>query len=171
MRFSLAAFSGFLVLGFPTAVLPASAQVSIFLTPAPNAPFTAVVEVQRTILRPDGSVFNLKSMRTLARDGIGRIHNESRTFVPAGSTSTPEVDHIHLYDPRTRVSTELDARKRTFYSYTVNHPPSTVPPTVRYGSPSGSGVPQNDFSKEEELGSKEIQGVLARGVQGDRRHG
>jgi hypothetical protein len=165
MRFSLAAFSGFLLLAIPATVLPASAQVSIFLTPVPNSPFSAVVEVRRTTIRPDGSVFNVKSTRTIARDGLGRIHNESRTFVPATSTNTPEVDHIHLYDPRTRVSTELDARKRTFYTQTINHPPSTVPPTVRYGSPSGTGVPQNDFSKEEDLGSKEIEGVLARGVR------
>jgi hypothetical protein len=165
MRFSLAVFSGFLLLAISATVLPAYAQVNIFLTPVPNAPFSAVVDVQRTRIRPDGSVFNLKSNRTLARDGIGRIHNESRTFIPATSTGTPEVEHIHLYDPRTRVSAELDAHNRTFYAQTVNHPPSTVPPTVRYGSPSGTGVPANDFSREVDLGSQEIEGVLAHGVR------
>jgi hypothetical protein len=164
MRFSLAVFSGFLLLTIPATVLPTSAQ-SIFLTPVPNAPFSAVVEVQRTRTRSDGSVSNLKSVRSLARDGIGRIHNETRTFVPATSTGTPEIVHIHLYDPRTRISTELDARTRTFYTQTMNHPPSTVPPTVRFGSPSETGVPQNDFAKEEDLGSQEIEGVLARGVR------
>ncbi|MGB9364055.1 MAG: hypothetical protein WCA99_20785, partial [Candidatus Sulfotelmatobacter sp.] len=144
---------------------PTSAQVNIFLTPVPNAPFSAVVDVQRTRIRSDGSVFDLKSIRSMARDGIGRIHNESRTFVPATSADTPEVEHIHLYDPRTRISTELDVRTRTYYTQTMNHPPSTVPPTVRYGSPSGTGVPQNDFSKEEDLGSQEIEGVLARGMR------
>jgi hypothetical protein len=165
MRFSLAAFSGFVLLTLPATVLPASAQVTIFLTPVPNAPFSAVVDVQRTRIRPDGSVINLKSIRSMARDSIGRIHNESRTFIPATSTETPEVEHIHLYDPRARISTELDARNRTFYTQTISHPPSTVPPTVRYGSPSGTGIPQNDFSKEEDLGSQEIEGVLARGVR------
>ena len=165
MRFSLAAFSGFLLLTIPATVLRTSAQVNIFLTPVPNAPFSAVVDVQRTRVRSDGSVFNLKSIRSMARDAIGRIHNESRTFIPATSTGTPEIEHIHLYDPRTRISTELDARTRTFYTQTMNHPPSTVPPTVRFGSPSVSGVPQNDFSKEEDLGSHEIEGVLARGVR------
>jgi len=165
MRFSLAAFSGFLLATIPAAVLPASAQANIFLTPVPNAPFTAEVEVQQARIRPDGSVSNLKSVRMLARDGIGRIHNESRIYIPAASTAMPEVVHIHLYDPRTRISTELDASTRTFYTQTINHPPSTVPPTVRYGSPSATGVPQNDFSKEEDLGTKEIEGVLARGVR------
>ena len=165
MRFSLAAFSGFLLLTIAATVLRTSAQVNIFLTPVPNAPFSAVVDVQRTRVRSDGSVFNLKSIRSMARDGIGRIHNESRTFIPATSTGTPEIEHIHLYDPRTRISTELDARTRTFYTQTMNHPPSTVPPTVRFGSPSGTGLPQNDFAKEEDLGSHEIEGVLARGVR------
>ncbi len=165
MRFSLAAFSGFLLLTIPATVLPASAQVNIFLTPVPNAPFSAVVEVQRTSIRSDGSVLNLKSFRNMARDGIGRIHNESRTFVASGSTRTPEILYIHLYDPRNRVSTEVDARSQTFYTHTMNHPPSAVPPTVRFGAPSASGVPQNDFAKEEDLGSQEIEGVLARGVR------
>jgi hypothetical protein len=170
MRFSLTAFSGLLLfaitlLAITAAVPHASAQVHIFLTPVPNSPFTAVAEIQRTGIRPDGSVFNVKTIRVLARDGIGRIHNESRSFIPADSTETPAVTHIHLYDPRTRISTELDARNHTFLTQTVNHPPSTVPPTVRYGSPSGTGVPQNDFSKEEDLGSQEIEGVMARGVR------
>jgi hypothetical protein len=165
MRFSFAAFSGFLLLTLIATVLPASAQVNIFLTPVPNAPFSAVVDVQRTVIRPDGSAFSVKSIRNMARDGMGRIHNESRTYIPATSAGTPEIDHIHLYDPRTRVSTELDARKQTFYSHTMDHPPSTVPPTVRYGSPSGTGVPQNDFSKEEDLGNQEIGGVSVHGVR------
>jgi hypothetical protein len=165
MRFSLVAFSGFLLLTIPATVLPTSAQANIFLTPVPNAPFSAVVEVQRTRIRSDGSVFNLKSIRSVARDGIGRIHNESRALIPAASTGTPEIEHIHLYDPRTRISTELNARTQTFYTQTMNHPPSTAPPTVRFGSPSGTGLPRNDFSKEEDLGSQEIEGVLARGVR------
>lgn len=164
MPFFRGAFSGFafFVVAF---TVPQSSAQGLFLTPIPGAPFTAVVEVQRTVIRPDGSVFNLKSIRNLARDGSGRIHNESRAFLPANSPSTPEVEHIHLYDPQTRISTEIDMHNRTYYTHAVNHPPSTVPPTVRYGSPSGTGVPQNDFSKEEDLGSLEIEGVQARGVR------
>ncbi len=164
MRFSFGAFSGFLLLVSSGMFFSASAQ-GIFLTPVPNAPFTAVVEVQRTEIRPDGSVVDLKSIRDMARDGQGRIHNESRSFVPANSTKTPEIEHIHLYDPQTRISTEIDVRHRTCYTHTLDHPPSTVPPTVRYGSPSDTGIPQNDFSKEENLGSQEIEGVMARGVR------
>jgi hypothetical protein len=165
MRQSLGAFSGVVLLVSAATVQHAQAQISIFLTPIPNAPFTAVVDVQHTAIRPDGSITNLKSIRNLARDGRGRIHNESRTVVPAKSTNAPEVLHIHLYDPQTRVSTEIDVPKHSYFTHTMNHPPSTVPPTVRFGSPSGTGLPQNDFSKEEDLGSQEIEGVTARGVR------
>ncbi len=165
MRFSLGAFSGFSLLLSAASVPYASAQLNIFLTPIPNAPFSAVVEVQRTTIRPNGAVLQLKSIRNVARDGRGRIHNESRAYLAASSTDTPEIEHIHLYDPQTRVSTELNARERTYDTHTMNHPPSTVPPTVRFGSPSDTGAPQNDFSKEEDLGSQEIEGVTARGVR------
>jgi hypothetical protein len=166
-RFSLAAFSGLVLLAVTIATPRASAQpgVDIFVTPVPDAPFTAVVRVERTTVRHDGSIFNLKSMRDIARDGRGRIHNEGRALVPASSTETPPLLHIHLYDPQTRISTMLDPPTRTFRKQTLSHPPSTVPPTVRYASPSEAGLPQNDFSKEEDLGTQEIEGVLAHGVR------
>jgi hypothetical protein len=165
MRFSLAIFPGFLLLAIIAMASTASAQVHIFLTPVPNSPFTAIAEVQRTGTRPDGSPFSHKTIRMMARDSIGRIHNESRAFLPANSADTPPIMEIHLYDPRTRISTQLNAHTHTFRTFTVSHPPSTVPPTVRFGSPSGVGVPQSDFSKEEDLGTQEIEGVSARGVR------
>jgi hypothetical protein len=165
MRFSLGAFSGLVLLVSAANVSQASAQISIFLTPVPNAPFSAVVDVQHTVFRSDGSAVTLRSIRNMARDSHGRIHNESRTFVPANSTTAPVVEHIHLYDPQTRISTELDVPKHTYYTQTIHHPPSTVPPTVRFGSPTTAGVPANEFSKEEDLGTQEIEGVLARGVR------
>ena len=164
MRFSLGALPGFALLAFAATVPLASAQTDIFMTPVPNAPFTAVVQEQRAFIRRDGSVFNLKSIRNVARDGRGRIHNERRALLPATSPDTPKLEHIHLYDPQTRLSTEIDVGKQTYYSHVMNHPPSTVPPTVRFGSPS-AGLPQNDFSKEEDLGSHEIEGVQGRGVR------
>src|SRR5262245_8956270 len=39
------------------------AQDDIFVTPIPNAPFNAVIQVERSIVRPDGTVLNLKTTR------------------------------------------------------------------------------------------------------------
>src|SRR6202050_1203006 len=99
----------------------ASAQ-SFFMTPIPNAAFSGVVNIEQTIVRKDGSVMQLKSTREVARDTRGRIHNELRALIPVSSTDTPELLNIHLYDPQTRISTQLDVRKRTFWTITMNHP-------------------------------------------------
>jgi len=164
-RFSPTAVSGLVLLVFATGVRHASAQVEVFVTPIPNAPFSGVVRVERSLLQPDGSVTNLKSMRDISRDSRGRIHNEARAMVPASSAETPGVISIHLYDPQTRISTTLDPEERTFSTRTINHPPATVPPSVRYGSPTDNGLPQNEFTKEENLGVNDMEGVAVHGVR------
>lgn len=142
---------------------PASAQ-DIFLTPIPNAPFSAVVNIERTLPQPNGSVFNLKTIRNIGRDGRGRIHNESRMLVPASSSEAPQLRRIHIYDPQTRISTWLNPEKHTFRTQTVNHPPSTQPPAIRFAAPTGE-APQNEFAHEEDLGIREMEGVSVHGVR------
>jgi hypothetical protein len=141
----------------------ASAQ-SFFVTPIPNAPFSGVVNIERTMVRKDGSVMQFKSTRKVARDTRGRIHNEFSMLIPVSSTDTPEVLHIHLYDPQTRISTEIDIRKRTFWTETMNHPPSTEPPSIRFAAPDGN-APASEFTKQEDLGIREIEGVPAHGIR------
>jgi len=144
---------------FPTRFRPGP-----FLTPIPNAPFSGVVNLERTIIGKDGSVTQLKSTREIARDTRGRIHNESRALIPVSSTDAPEVLHILLYDPQTRISTEIDVRTRTFWTRTINHPPSSEPPSIRFAAPDGN-APPNEFTKQEDLGIREIVGVPAHGIR------
>lgn len=134
------------------------------MTPVANAPFSVVVYVERSDLRPDGTVLQLKSTQEVARDTQGRIHNEFRTLVPASSNGTPQLVNIHLYDPQTRVSTEVNVRSRTFWTVTMNHPPSTEPPSIRFAAPDGN-APPNDFTQQEDLGVHEIEGVPAHGIR------
>jgi hypothetical protein len=141
----------------------ASAQ-SFFMTPIPNAPFSGVVNIEQTIVRKDGSLMQLKSTREVARDTRGRIHNELRALNFASSPDTPELLHIHLYDPQTRISTEINVRKRTFFTRTMNHPPSTEPPSIRFAAPDGN-APPSEFTKQEDLGIREIAGVPAHGIR------
>jgi hypothetical protein len=141
----------------------ASAQ-SFFLTPVPNAPFSAVVNIERTEISKDGLVIKYNSTREIARDSQGRIHNELRSFIPVSSTDTPKLLNIHLYDPQTRISTEIDVLKRTFWTRTINHPPSTEPPSIRFAAPDGD-APPSEFTKQEDLGIREIAGVPAHGMR------
>ena len=166
-RFSPTVFPGLVLLVLTTAVrhLSAQAGVEVFVTPIPNAPFSGVVNVERSFLQPDGSVVNYKTIRNISRDSRGRVHNESRTFVPVSSAETPRVVRIHLYDPQTRISTLLNPKERTFSTRTLNHPPATVPPSVRYGSPTDNGLPQNEFTKEEDLGVHLREGLPLHGVR------
>jgi hypothetical protein len=160
----LPSFSWLVLLAVAIATPVAAAQ-DIFVTPIPNAPFSGVVNVERSYVRPDGSIVNFKTIREIDRDSRGRIHNESRVFVPVSDTNTPGVVRIHLYDPLTRISTMLNPQERTFWTQTVNNPPSTVPPAPRYASATGQGLPQNEFTRVEDLGVHEIEGLLAHGFR------
>ncbi|HZQ17626.1 MAG TPA: hypothetical protein VFA90_02810 [Terriglobales bacterium] len=135
-----------------------------FLTPIPNSPFSGVVNIERTMVRNDGSVIQVKSIQNVARDSLGRVHNEMRTFVPILSSETPQLLRIHLYDPHTRISTNIDVPKRTFWTTTLNHPPATEPPSIRFAAPDGN-APANDFTQQEDLGIRDFEGVAAHGMR------
>lgn len=166
-RFSLTAVSCLFGLGLVSTSPSALAQAGpdIFVTPVPHAPFHGVVKVERTIVQPDGSVLQLKTRREIGRDSRGRIRNESRSMVPFSSNQEPQIVRIHLFDPETRTSIMLDPQARTFSSMTVNHPPATVPPRLIYASPTGSALPPNEFTKEEDLGIREMEGGSVHGVR------
>jgi hypothetical protein len=159
---SCAAFQAIMTLA-PCA--PAQDGPDIFVTPIPNAPFSAVVNGERSMVRRNGSVELLKTIREISRDSRGRIHNEARELLKASSNKTPQLLRIHLYDPQTRISTQIIPSKKIFWNITVNHPPATVPPNLVYSSPPGSSAPQNEFTKEDDLGVRDIDGVSAHGVR------
>jgi hypothetical protein len=166
-RFSLFAVSWFFFLAIATGGSDVSAQarLDVFVTPIPNAPFSGVIDVQRSIVQRDGSIANFKTNRHIGRDSLGRIYNESRRLLPASNTETPQVVSILLYDPQTRVSTMLYPQERTFSTSTVDRPPATAPPAFLYASPTGNSLPQNEFTREEDLGIYEVEGLPAHGVR------
>jgi hypothetical protein len=136
-----------------------SAQDDIFVTPIPNAPFSGVINVERSIVRQDGTVVNLKTVRVIHRDSRGRIYNEYRTLLPASSSETPQVTHVLLYDPQTRASITLFPPQHAYRSSTTRRPPATTPPVfASYG-------PQNEFTREEDLGVQEMQGLGVHGLR------
>jgi hypothetical protein len=161
LRFPLTPLSCLLLLLFANA---GSAQ-DIYVTPIPGAPFTGVIKVERSFIGPNGSTMVLKTMREIGRDSRGRIHNEMRTLVPVSSTEAPQVVRIHLYDPQTRISTMIFAQQRKFSSMTVNQPPLTIPPGFFDASPTGDSVPASQFTKKEDLGVQDIEGLPAHGVR------
>lgn len=144
----------------------ASAQrgPDIFVTPIPNAPFSAIIQVQRSFVQ-NGSITAFKTMREIGRDSQGRIYNESRMLVPLAFTGTPQLIGVHLYDPQTRISIRLDPRTHIFWAGTMSRPPATIPPALVYAAPAGTNLPQSQFAKGEDLGVHEIDGLSAHGVR------
>ena len=159
-RFSLTAVSGTILLSAASA----SAQ-DVFVTPIPNSPFSGSINVERSVVQPNGSTVSFKAVESIGRDTQGRIYYASRALSPDSSSANPQVVNIHLYDPQTRVSTMLYPQKKTFQSFTVNRPPATEPPALLYASPAGSSLPASQFAKEEDLGSREIEGLPLHGVR------
>lgn len=145
--------------------LPAAGAQDIFVTPIPGVPFTAVVNVERLLVQPDGSVVCMKTGRQIARDSRGRIYNEMRTLVPESGSGAPTVLRIHLYDPQTRIATNLNVPQQVYWTVTANRPPATVPPTLLDATPAGSALQQNEFTRKEDLGIQQIDGIPVHGVK------
>jgi hypothetical protein len=141
------------------------AGLDVFVTPIPNAPFSGTINVARSIVNKDGSIVYYKTVRDIHRDSRGRIYTESRNLLPAASTDTPQVLGIHLYDPQTRTNTFLYPQNHTFVTGTVDRPPATAPPAFLQASPTGNALPQNEFTKEEDLGIQQMEGLPLHGIR------
>jgi hypothetical protein len=136
----------------------------VFVTPIPDAPLLAVVNTQSSQILKDGTTLNQKTLSAIARDGHGRIFNERRPMVPATETATPPIITIHIYDPQTRMNTFIDPRNRVAWQSTLNRPPSALPPEV--GSiPLAGATPASPYVKEEDLGTRKMEGVDVRGIR------
>jgi hypothetical protein len=154
------------VLMMVAAVPSGSAQNTngIFVPPILDAPFTGVIKIDRTIVRPDGTIESLRTMRDTARDSRGRIYNVFRALVPADFGGTPPTLRIHFYDPQTRNYAYLYPNQHTFLTGTVNHPPAAEPADL-LASPQGNSIPLNQFTKQQDLGTQSIEGITAHGVR------
>lgn len=144
----------------------ASAQSGIFVTPVPNAPFRGVIEVQRSFVHKNGTMTALTSMPwiwVVARDSAGRVYRETRQSPPVPSTA----DRVGalIYDPQTRVSTVLYPKRQMYRSMVVSRSPSTEPPDQLDASAAGANMPPSQFTKVEDLGTREMDGLQVHGVR------
>ena len=60
-----------------------------------NAPFSARVEIETTKRLLDGSSVSRKTMNVIARDEIGRTHNEGRQLL-SSSDSSEQIGRAHV---------------------------------------------------------------------------
>jgi len=124
---------------------------SIVVPPLPNAPFSATVQTEWTKYLADGSTQFTQNHRLIARDGLGRVFQERRTFGPKGSPIESQVWRIELAEPSTQTVAYCDTRAHVCELRLYVAPPSTTPPAGPLANARGL--------VSENLGSRMLNGV------------
>jgi hypothetical protein len=133
---------------------------AIYVTPIPNVPFTAVVNVDHTEIARDGTRTSFKVLETIARDTHGRMYRDVWKIGRATGAGTPQLLTICFYDPKTKIYTIVDAQFRTFWSGTLDHRPGVMGAGFFYDDPLA-----NQFANGEDLGMQTMAGVSVHGVR------
>jgi hypothetical protein len=162
LRFPLQLVSWSFCFSFLTLTHAALAQIdkAIYVTPIPNVPFTAVVNVDHTGIARDGTKTSFKLLETIARDTRGRMYRDVWTIGSATRAGTPQLLTVCFYDPKTKIYTVVDAQFRTFWSGTLDHRPEVMGAGFFYDDPLA-----NQFADGEDLGTQTMAGVSVHGVR------
>ena len=135
----------------------------IFVTPVPNFPFTADVEIVSHIKTTDGSEHVVTTTEHIARASSGRIYNERRMFVPADFKGTPRLLGFLIYDPSSRQSIRVDPMRHLAREVTLRAPLQT---------PAASLAPQQQAKlpgvTQTDLGTQEMNGLQLQGIRKQR---
>jgi hypothetical protein len=135
----------------------------IFVTPIPNFPFTAEVEIVSHVQMPDGSDHIVTTTNHIARASSGRIYNERRMLVPVGFKGTPRLLSAHIYDPSSRQSIMINPALHLAREVTLRAPEATptasLPPQQQPRMP---GVTESD------LGTQQLNGLELHGIRKQR---
>ncbi|WP_419805549.1 hypothetical protein [Terriglobus sp.] len=92
----------------------------VFVTPIPNLPMTATVDLSSMRILPDGSTELRKTENHIARASNGSIYNERRILVGVSYQGLPRLLSSHVYDPQTRVSITWGPRSDVAQSITLS---------------------------------------------------
>jgi hypothetical protein len=132
----------------------------IYVTPVPNAPFTAVVEILSHENLPDGSVNTHTTTAHIARSSSGRIYNERRQLVPTSFRGEPPLLSAHIYDPSSRLNVFYNPFERIARESVLPRPPTAPPNTVPSRTPAN-----NPYFKQEEIGTQPLGGLTLNGIR------
>lgn len=132
----------------------------IFVTPIPNAPFTATIEILSHELLPDGSVNTHTTTAHVARSSSGRIYNERRQLVTTNFRGDPPLLSAHIYDPSSRLNIFYNPFQRIARETILPRPPSPPANTIPYRTP-----PNNPNFKQEDIGTQPLDGLTLTGIR------
>lgn len=120
----------------------------IWVTPVPNAPFTATVQIVSHNKLPDGTEHIVKTDNHIARSSSGRIRNERRLLVPQSFTGEPRLLSAHIYDPSSRLNIFTDPATRlareSVLPAPLRTPSAALPPAQQRTAPGVTQTPLGD---------------------------
>ena len=117
-----------------------------------GVPLSATVVIESDRPTGDGSVQNRRTVNLIARDSMGRTHNEVRRLMPESFHGSPELMEVRLFDPQTRL--------RTIY-YPATHLASRQVIPIQ---PKLAAFP-NHWVSREDLGATTLNGLEAKGTR------
>lgn len=138
-----------------TPVAFAGMDRAIYISPIPNSPLTAIVEVNQTRIEPDGTRVNVKVIETIARDSHGRMYRDAWRRDAAGKPMLVTVD---LYDPATATYTIVDPLFKTYWVGRLDRQPAIMGDGFFY-DPRDDGTPKSQFEHGEDLGLQDLEGL------------
>jgi hypothetical protein len=129
-----------------------------YVTPIPNVPMTAVVDISSMRILPDGTQELRKTLNQIARDSRGRIYNERRALVPVTFQGKPPLQQAHIFDPQTRQSVFLSPYTHLAHEMTLPEP--------RNRPVSENGIsPAPKDAAVEDLGQSTLAGISVHGMR------
>jgi hypothetical protein len=138
-----------------------------------GCPFSAKVEITHTRTLGDGSHIVTKANALVARDSLGRLRYESTTIKDADQDASGKLTLIEIYDPVAGSSYFILPFRNAVWRHKLDAPVPTVdqlPPhasTYDAAISSTAADPREKFVVED-LGSRQMLGVLATGTRGIR---
>lgn len=138
-----------------TPVAFAGMDRAIYISPIPNSPLTAIVEVDQSRIKRDGTRVNVKVIETIARDSHGRMYRDAWRRDAAGK---PVLLTVDLYDPATATYTIVDPLFKTYWVGRLDRQPAIMGDGFFY-DPRDDGTPKSQFEHGEDLGVQDLEGL------------
>ena len=119
----------------------------------PNAPFSARIVVTWDQPLASGGTLSRKYYTMVARDSKGRVHRETREFVPANSEAEPPLQSVTLLDPVAGRRTTC-AQATMICTRTLFHPRTVLAPNVAADGAQSTNLGTRDFDGLNALGTR-----------------